>query len=348
MKINVILPFTSLTGGIKVVFMYCNFLVEKGYDVICYVPKIPYRFNLSLLNYTKSFIKNCILYDQKSRWFDRKFEIKSVIKINNKNIREADITIATAWPTAVDLARLDDKKGKKVYFIQAYETFSGKKEEVDLTYKLNLNNIVVTKNLHDFLYDNFNTQSEIIYNGLDESEFIKGDKKTNTRKTILMLVDSSINKGSKEGVEILKNLQLKYDINIILFGVKKPSYISNEFDFYELPSREELISLYQKSDIYLFTSKYESWGLPVLEAMSNKCAVVGMDTGVISEFGIDGKNCIMGSNYEELYKGLEQLLVNDDLLCSIQNNGYQLSIKFNWKYSYIKFEKYLRGLYNEK
>lgn len=45
MKINVILPFTSLTGGIKVVFMYCNFLVEKGYDVICYVPKIPYRFN---------------------------------------------------------------------------------------------------------------------------------------------------------------------------------------------------------------------------------------------------------------------------------------------------------------
>lgn len=348
MKVNIILPFTSLTGGIKVVFMYCNFLTDKGYDVVCYVPKIPYKFNLNFLDYIKCFIKNSILYKKKSDWFEKKFIIKSVPKINNLFIRNADITIATAWPTAIDLSRLDNRKGKKVYFIQAYETFSGPKEKVDSTYKLNLNNIVITRTLHDFLYNTFKVDSKIIYNGLDEKEFIKQDKISRKKKRILMLVNSSKNKGTEEGIVLLKKLSRKYDIDITLFGVKKIDILPKEFDFFESPPRSQLISIYQESDIYLFTSKYESWGLPVLEAMANKCAVVGMNTGVISECGKHRENCMIASNYDELYKWLEQLLENEQLLVHIQNNGYQLARKFNWLYSYDKFEEYLRGLVNEK
>lgn len=39
----------------------------------------------------------------------------------------ADYIIATAWPTAYDVAKLSDKKGKKYYFIQDFEVWDDKK-----------------------------------------------------------------------------------------------------------------------------------------------------------------------------------------------------------------------------
>ena len=43
MRINFIIPFKRLSGGIRVVFLYANYLTEKGYDVVCYVPMVSYR-----------------------------------------------------------------------------------------------------------------------------------------------------------------------------------------------------------------------------------------------------------------------------------------------------------------
>ena len=34
MKINFVIPFKRLSGGIRVVFLYANYLVGKGHDVV--------------------------------------------------------------------------------------------------------------------------------------------------------------------------------------------------------------------------------------------------------------------------------------------------------------------------
>ncbi len=348
MKINIIIPFTSLTGGIRVIFLYANYLYKKGYDVVCYVPKISYRFDMNNWRLFKNIVKNTFFYKKFANWFDNDFKIISVPIISNYFIRDADIVIATAWPTANDVYKFDKSKGEKIYFIQAYEIFSGAKLDVDKTYKLGLHNITVTKQLQSFLNKEFNTDSTVIYNGLSESEFITKPKVRNRIPKILMLANGSPGKGLKEGLDILDKLSKKYKIKVTLFGTDYLDSIPKSYSFYHLPKRSELMKLYEEADIYLFTSKYESWGLPVLEAWGNKCGVVGMNTGVLKEIGVNNKNSIICDNYNELYNGLEKVLDNDLLLAEIQNNGFNTAKKFNWNTSYELFENYLRSLIDEK
>ncbi|MDK0953733.1 glycosyltransferase family 4 protein [Clostridium perfringens] len=346
MKINFILPFTGLTGGIRVDFIYCNYLVSRGYDVTCYVPMIAYKFNHNLFQRIKASVGNTLKRGTEVKWFDCNFKIKLVPKINDFFVRDADFTIATAWPTAYDVYNLNSLKGKKVYLIQGYEIWSGNKEEVDGSYELDLNRIVITNNLKKIFVDKFSVESYVIYNGLEESEYIISDKKLNCKKTIMMLYNDDPIKGSKEGIEILNNIYEKYNIRVILFGVKKGKDIPDNFEFYENPSREKLMKLYRESDIYLFTSKHESWGLPAIEAMANKCAVVGNRVGFLNEIAKDEKEALIIDNfdYKLMCEKVENLLNDDEKLKSLQNNGYKLARNFRWKDSFNKFEEYLKNI----
>lgn len=345
-KINIILPFTFLTGGIRVIFLYANYLTQKGHDVVCYVPMKAYKFNKGNIKMIKSSIGNTFIRGHKVKWFECRFKIKLIPIINNKFIRKADISIATAWPTAYDVYYLDVNRGKKVYFIQDYEIWSGEKEKVDKSYQLDLNRITITNRLKTLLENKFNSKSTVIYNGLDKDEFLVGDKKHNLKISILMLYNNSENKGAKEGVEILKEISNKYDVDIKLFGYTNPNNLPENFKFYENPTRKTLINLYRDSDIYLFTSKFESWGLPVMEAMANKCAVVGNNTGCLAEIGINNINSIIIDNcdYKEMKFQLENLLNDTERLSIIQQNGYELATKYEWEDSFKKFEKYLKNL----
>lgn len=342
MKINVIIPTIGLSGGIRVIFLYANYLVSQGHDVEFYIPMKAYKISSKKFSRLRSSLANT-LKRGRVNWFNCKFKINVVPVIRNKYVRDADICIATAWPTAFDVYNLNLCKGIKVYFIQDYEKWMGNRTDIDNSYRLNLNRIVITNTLKKLLFDKFNSNSKVIYNGLDEKEFIIGEKKINNPKVILMLYNIAPNKGSEEGIEILKNVYRKYNIKVVLFGYKKSSSIPKDFEFYENPDREVLINLYRKSDIYLFPSKYESWGLPVMESMANKCAVIGNNVGCLKELGENNVNSITVDecDYNEIEKRLIELLKNDVLLKNIQNNAYKLVQKFKWIESYKTFENYL-------
>lgn len=347
MKINIIIPFTNLTGGIRVMFLHANYLVSKGHDVRVYVPVIAYKTNKNFLKRVKATIGNIVKRSRKVSWFNCNFCIYLVPFISNVFIRNADISIATAWCTAKDVYNFDLIKGEKVYFIQDYEVWSGNKRDVDKSYTLDMNRIVITKTLQELLLKKFNVTSTLIYNGLDEKEFLNSKKVINNKKVILMLYNKSSNKGTEEGIEVLKRIYNKNKVRVILFGFpKRGDDIPIQFEYYENPPRNELIELYRCADIYLFPSKQEAWGLPVLEAMSNKCAVIGKSVGCLKELGLNFVNSIVVNNYDEMEIGLEKLINNTSLLKRIQENGYDLSKKFSWKNSNDKLERFLFNLVN--
>ena len=347
MKINYIIPFNILTGGIRVAFLYGNYLSTKGHDIIFYIPLIPYKTNKNFLQCVKFFLGN-IKRGTKVSWLKCNFKIKIVPLIKNNFIRDADITIATSWPTSFDVYNLNDKKGKKVYFIQDYEIWYGKEEVVNSTYTLDFNRVVITKKLQKLLKTKFNVESKVIYNGLNKNEFINGEKKDTKNKTILMLYNEASNKGTEEGIKILRNIKNKYDVKIVLFGFKKGDNIPQDFEFYENPERNVLMKLYREASIYLFPSKNESWGMPVMEAMSNKCAVVGNNVGCLEEVGIDGYNCLRVNDldYNDMQIKIERLLNDKELLKKIQENAYTTSKKFVWENSFLQMEKYFQNLIN--
>ena len=350
MKINVVIPSSVLGGGIRVVFLYSNYLTSQGHDVCVYIPCL---FAWEDLNGGKINIKtslaNTFKRGTRLKWFDNKFKIKLAWRIEDKYIRDADITIATAWFTSRNVYNLSEKKGKKVYFVQDYEIWHQIKEVVDNTYKLDMHRICITNTLRETLQKECGVDSNVVYNGIPEEEFLVGEKGKNAQKTIIMLGNFADYKGGMKGVELLARLHETHDVRIIIFGVGSRPQIPEYIEYYQQPKRVFLLRLYRESDILLFPSLQEAWGLSVVEAWANKVAVVGMRTGCLEELGIDGKNAIIANHdFEELYQKLERLVDDEAALEVLQTEGYETAKKLSWDISYRKFEKILKKLLIEE
>lgn len=342
MKINIIAPSTSVAmgGGIRVIFRHANYLAENGHDVVVYVPMI---FTIGDKFILKTSLANTFKRGTKIRWMDCLFKVKLAFQIKDKFIRNADIVIATAWYTAPPVNALSVSKGEKVYFIQDYEIWNQNEQTVDATYRMDMHRIVITQSLQNLLLQKFNAKSQVVYNGHNKDEYMSGDKNINNPKVVMMLWNSAYYKGGNEGLKILTRIHKKLGIHVILFSLEPKPDIPDHFEFHFRPTRDKLIELYQKADIYLFPSIQESWGLPVIEAMANKCAVVGMNTGCLKDLCDDGQQASIAEcgNFPELENKLMRLLENEFFMKKIQSNGYNFSLQFSWEKQCNVFENRL-------
>lgn len=57
--------------------------------------------------------------------------------------------------------------------------------------------------------------------------------------------------------------------------------------------QEDLPALYRGHDVFLFTSRYEAWGMPVLEAMASGLAVVATRCLGVNSFSQHLLNCLL-------------------------------------------------------
>ena len=339
MKINFIIPFKRMSGGIRVVYIYSNYLVSKGHDVCCYLPIVSYKGkNQNLAFRIKASLSNAI---KKETWFDCQFPVKIVPLIKEKYIRDADVTIATSWQTSYDVAKLSTSKGRKFYFVQDYEVFNGEKKLVENSYKIGIPMITISKELAKRLLC-FSNNVSVVNNGLFEDEYINGNKANNRKFTITFMFHEAPHKGSAEALIVInKLLNMHHDIRIQVFGRKLPTDLPNSFIKLQCPDRKDLIKAYQESDVYLFTSKIEAWGLPVVEAMANKCAVVGRKIGALDEL-YNGRNAEIAGNEEEMVAAVDRLYNDRELLLKIQNEGYLSTINLKWEDMCSRFEKILQ------
>ena len=60
--------------------------------------------------------------------------------------------------------------------------------------------------------------------------------------------------------------------------------------------QEDLPALYRGHDVFLFTSRYEAWGMPVLEAMASGLAVVATRCLGVDSFSHHLVNCLLADS----------------------------------------------------
>ena len=346
MKINIIIPTILMGGGLRVAFQYANDWVERGHDVLVYVPMLYEEVDRKIK--VRTSIANTFLRGTKIEWYDCKFPVKKAVNVSNQFIRNADITIAVGPCSARRVSRLNEKKGKKVLFIQGHEVNEQKTnlEDIDRTYQYGMHMVVITKYMRDYIYELTGEKAEVIYNGIPENEFISVPKISNEQKTIIMLANFSHYKGGYNGLEVLKRVKKKYNVRCVLYGLTKDEHIPDDFEFYQQPSRKRLMQLYREADICLFPSVEEGWGLIVTEAMANKCAVVGNRTGCLRDFGEHEINALITDepDYTQMEKYIERLLNNQELLITLQENGYKEACKMKRNMSFEHFNQFLEDL----
>lgn len=94
-------------------------------------------------------------------------------------------------------------------------------------------------------------------------------------------------------------------------------------------------SLYTHAQAFVFTTAYEGFGLPVLEAMSNKCPVVCYSNSSLPEVAGDGALLVDDGNYVAATEEVARLIESSQLREDMKKRGLKQSQKFSWQ-RYVK------------
>ena len=95
-------------------------------------------------------------------------------------------------------------------------------------------------------------------------------------------------------------------------------------------AEEDLVYIYNLSDLFVFPSLYEGFGLPPLEAMACGVAVIAMKSSSLPEVIGDGGMLIDPDEPDALMNAIEKVLEDEDLREELCKRGIERSSRFSW------------------
>jgi glycosyltransferase involved in cell wall biosynthesis len=90
-------------------------------------------------------------------------------------------------------------------------------------------------------------------------------------------------------------------------------------------------SLYRLADVFVFPSRYEGFGLPVLEAMASGTPVVANQIPVIEEIVGDGAYLVENGSARTMGGAILALLGQNTLRETMITRGLSQATKFSWR-----------------
>ncbi len=89
--------------------------------------------------------------------------------------------------------------------------------------------------------------------------------------------------------------------------------------------------LYKYAFAYVLPSRYEGFGIPVLEAMSHGCPVIAASSSSLPEIGGDAALYFPPENPQELFEEIEKLSKSDTLRNELIKKGKMRVREFSWE-----------------
>jgi len=277
--------------------------------------------------------------------FDPRVNMIWVPNLNERYIPDADFVIACPVLSAMFVLSYPANKGRKFYFIQGFEDWTLKKEDVEKTWKFPLRKIVIAKWLQD-IANNLGENVVYIPNGLDFSFFkVTVPFKNRPTHSILFISHVLELKGTRFAIEASKKLKALYPHIIIrtFSAYSKPANFPEFIEFHQNPSQESIRKLYNSSSIFLSPSLSEGWPLPPAEAMLCGCVVLATDIGGHREYiedEINGYLCLPGSA-DPIVERIEWILANKNKAEKVSDNAPDSLRRFDWDSRVKLFEQAL-------
>jgi len=103
--------------------------------------------------------------------------------------------------------------------------------------------------------------------------------------------------------------------------VKRVGWINNS----------ELPSFYALAEALLLPSLYESFGMPLLEAMACGCPVLTANRYATKEIVKDAGILVNPENVQDIAEGMRQILTNENLRSQLIKAGRNRSKDFGWE-----------------
>ncbi|WP_369047682.1 glycosyltransferase family 4 protein [Tenacibaculum sp. UWU-22] len=186
----------------------------------------------------------------------------------------------------------------------------------------------------------------VVYQGCNEVfKKERSELEKNTLKNKYQLPDKFLlNVGTieerKNALVIVKALK-NSEIPLVVVGKKTAYYkkieayikehkLENKVFFLEGLTLDELSTMYQLAEIFIYPSIFEGFGIPIIEALYSKTPVITTNTGVFPEAGGPFSTYVNPYNVDEMEKSIDKLLkLSKSEKKDITEKGFIFAQRFN-------------------
>ncbi|GMV90690.1 MAG: hypothetical protein AMXMBFR82_04680 [Candidatus Hydrogenedentota bacterium] len=298
LRVTFVCPPPGLSGGIRVIAVYAERLARRGHAVTIVHPPNPQpTFRDKLRGVVRGTGIPQVPHLNESH-FDELTVSRRVLErwrpVEDRDVPDGDVVVATWWETAEWVASLSPTKGAKAYFIQHYETHSGQPvDRVEQTWRLPMHKIVVAKWLAHIAANQFgDTNVSTVRNSVDLDVFHAEPRGKQPVPTVGYMYAVDRWKGADIASEAVRLARVEVPgVRTVAFGMRNPIPeipLAPDAAYRVLPAQDEIPGIYAQCDAWLFASRTEGFGLPILEAMACRTPVIATPAGAAPELVGDG------------------------------------------------------------
>lgn len=353
-RITWVLPPLGLSGGVRVASVYAQKLHERGHCVQVVAPCHPVP---SLKRRVGSVVKGRGRL-KVPRHHPHHFESLDVpVKVLDQNrpvaasdVPDADVVIATWWETANWVAAMPASKGAKFYFIQHDESHlpGQPTDAVRATWSLPMHKVCVAQWLSDLVTQTSGSAAvATVPNSVDTGLFFSEPRSRQATPTVGTMLSREVWKGSDICLEAVRLAAREVPgLTLNAFGELDPTgpwALDPGWRYEHRPSPQRLREIYAGCDAWLFGSRFEGFGLPILEAMACRTPVIGAPAGAAPELIGQGGGTLVG---DEDPAGMARAIVEllnapQDHWRSLSDAAHQTATSYTWDDAADRFTQHL-------
>ena len=299
MRVTFVLPFPYWTGGVRTVYEYSRRLRARGHTVEVVFPLVPYHFRVGPGGWrsARSWLAACrrnLLHGAHPPRPPVTWQVRMVPRIADRFLPDADVVVATAWPTAYSVSRLSARKGAGCYLIQHREVDSGTPERVDASYRLGLYHIAASRSTARAMVETHGVPIHAVAPGGVDAAFWGAPRGREPRRGVLWSCSPIEHKGGADGRAALELVhRARPAARLTAFGFGRAPRLPRFIEYVRRPTDAALRELFAGAEVFLYSSRSEGFGLPPLEAQAAGCAVVSTRVGDVAEFVRDRESGLL-------------------------------------------------------
>ena len=195
-----------------------------------------------------------------------------------------------------------------------------------------------------------NIKSKILHINVFIQSIFKKRLKKKSNLTSILIIGTAINKNFYNSISSLSKIKCEVSIIGILNSeqIKLLKDLNIKYKNYFNLSDHQIYKQYCHSDILLYASTYEGFGMPILEAQAVGRPVITSNIRPLNVVGGDGALYINPNSINSITKGIKTLIKSDSLRKKLILNGFKNIKRFDPKAIIAQHYKCYNQLLNKK
>ena len=332
LHITYVMTWTGVCGGSKIILEHANKLTSRGHKI------------------------TLISHDKKPIWFplDERIEFIEVPWENVlcESIPKCDLIVVTYWREIYEA--IEQQIAPVIYFEQGdfhlFDLENADSRTIEYI-KRQFDTVKFVYTVSSFakekIFEIYHHDAKVIPNAVDDRIFYCKDEKKENEIIKIALIGSENSdfkriKNIFKALENVRNEGYNCEINWITPDEPKTSKIKAIVN----PDQMVIGDTLRGADIYICASNYESFCLPVLEAMTCGAAVITTNNGGNMDFVNNNENAILieKDNVKDIENKVKLLIDNKKLREKLSRNAIKTSKQYSWDKTINEIEEYYKDV----